>query len=136
MPRDLLALIKQEDDLTPGLDEASDLAPLARDTTALHDPKAGLHLYSKILCLADVDSCVVLEEMAFPPRERCTREKVSFILMNSASSCWDASSDQSILAHFLTRGESAKVIPLHVQSQGGLPTGRLGSDVTFSFEQS
>lgn len=36
-----------------------------------------LHPYTQTLNLNDVESCVILEEAAFPPQERATREKVS-----------------------------------------------------------
>lgn len=36
-----------------------------------------LHPYTNSLNLNDVDSCTILEEHAFPPQERCTKEKVS-----------------------------------------------------------
>jgi hypothetical protein len=36
-----------------------------------------LHPYTQTLTLNDVESCVILEEAAFPPQERATREKVS-----------------------------------------------------------
>lgn len=36
-----------------------------------------LHPYTQQLTVADVESCAILEELTFPPQERCTREKVS-----------------------------------------------------------
>lgn len=36
-----------------------------------------VHPYTQTLTLSDVESCVILEEAAFPPQERATREKVS-----------------------------------------------------------
>ena len=36
-----------------------------------------LHPYTQCLTVNDVESCTVLEEAAFPPEERCTKEKVS-----------------------------------------------------------
>ena len=38
-----------------------------------------LHPYVQSLSLADVDSCVALENTAFPEQERCSREKVSHV---------------------------------------------------------
>jgi len=38
---------------------------------------AKLHPYTRPLTLSDVDSCVALEDVAFPENERCSREKVS-----------------------------------------------------------
>ena len=35
-----------------------------------------LHPYVQTLSLSDLDSCVALEEDAFPEHERCSREKV------------------------------------------------------------
>ena len=42
-----------------------------------------LHPYTQTLTLNDVESCVILEEAAFPPQERTTREKVSQPLLPS-----------------------------------------------------
>lgn len=36
-----------------------------------------LHPYTQTLSLSDIESCVVLENAAFPPEERASREKVS-----------------------------------------------------------
>lgn len=38
--------------------------------------KNDLHPYVQTLSLADLDSCVALENAAFPEEERCSREKV------------------------------------------------------------
>ena len=38
-----------------------------------------LHPYTQTLTLNDVESCVRLEDVAFPPNERCSREKVSAV---------------------------------------------------------
>jgi hypothetical protein len=37
-----------------------------------------LHPFSQILSISNVDNCVKLEDGAFPPHERCSREKVCF----------------------------------------------------------
>ena len=42
-----------------------------------------LHPYTQTLTLNDVESCTLLEEAAFPPHERATREKVSFFHANA-----------------------------------------------------
>lgn len=39
--------------------------------------KNDLHPYVQTLSLADLESCVALENAAFPEEERCSREKVS-----------------------------------------------------------
>ena len=36
-----------------------------------------LHPYVQTLTVADLESCVALENSAFPPEERCSAEKVS-----------------------------------------------------------
>ena len=36
----------------------------------------GVKVYPKALTLSDVDACVILEDAAFPPEQRCSREKV------------------------------------------------------------
>ena len=93
MPRDLTELAKN--------DAISNMSPLDRtitkpDTDAEPQqpakPRQGnmfaeqaqknskrddLHPYTQTLTLNDVESCVILEEAAFPPQERATREKVS-----------------------------------------------------------
>jgi hypothetical protein len=90
MPRDLTDLAKH--------DAISNMSPLDRtskpDTDSQPDnkPRQGtmfaeqaqknskrddLHPYTQTLTLNDVESCVILEEAAFPPQERATREKVS-----------------------------------------------------------
>lgn len=89
MPRDLTELAKN--------DAISNMSPLDRtskpDTDSQPDkPRQGtmfaeqaqknskrddLHPYTQTLTLNDVESCVILEEAAFPPQERATREKVS-----------------------------------------------------------
>ena len=35
-----------------------------------------LHPYVQTLTIADLESCITLENMAFPPEERCSPEKV------------------------------------------------------------
>jgi len=93
MPRDLAELAKN--------DAISNMSPLDRTTKPDTDsaqqqqpekPQQGtmfaqqaqknskrddLHPYTQTLTLNDVESCVILEEAAFPPQERATKEKVS-----------------------------------------------------------
>lgn len=94
MPRDLTELAKD--------DAISNMSPLDRTLTKPDadsepqqqpdKPRQGtmfaeqaqknskrddLHPYTQTLTLNDVESCVILEEAAFPPQERATREKVS-----------------------------------------------------------
>ncbi len=45
-----------------------------------------LHPYVQTLSPSDVESCTRLEEEAFPPNERATREKVGFAFVLSVSS--------------------------------------------------
>jgi len=94
MPRDLTELVKQ--------DAISNMSPLDRtqksDSDAVQQPskpqqgytfaemahntskRDDLHPYTQTLTLSDVESCVILEEAAFPPQERATREKFQYRL--------------------------------------------------------
>jgi hypothetical protein len=91
MPRDLSALINEK--------AISNMSPLDRTDNNEDRPvqqpdkpaqgtmfaaqaqknskRDDLHPYTQTLTLRDVESCVILEEAAFPPQERATREKVS-----------------------------------------------------------
>lgn len=40
------------------------------------EDKGNLHPYVQTLTVADVESCVALENAAFPEHERCSRDKV------------------------------------------------------------
>lgn len=42
----------------------------------MESQRDALHLVSVILGLSDIDSCVMLDEVTFPPHQRCSREKV------------------------------------------------------------
>jgi hypothetical protein len=53
-------------------DEDKMMATLAQRSKPLDE----LHPYTQTLSLSDVESCVVLEDAAFPPNERASREKV------------------------------------------------------------
>lgn len=100
MPRDLTSFVKE--------DALSDMSPLGRSEqhqdqqTTQQDPPGSqdeppmmfrdsiqakgnqerdeLHPYTQTLTLSDVDSCVILEEAAFPPHERATKEKFRYRL--------------------------------------------------------
>lgn len=91
MPRDLAALIKEDtlqgmpqltkspeavDDRSPGMD-ATDEEGMLNSYQPVRTSRDELHPYTQTLSISDVDSCTKLEEEAFPPHERCTREKVS-----------------------------------------------------------
>lgn len=82
MPRDLFPTGNAGQQGADDTFAASTLAPLVRNTEAIHDPSSELHLFTQVLGTPDVDSCVILEEMAFPPQERCTRSKVSLVQRN------------------------------------------------------
>ncbi|KAL8795330.1 MAG: hypothetical protein Q9195_002200 [Heterodermia aff. obscurata] len=47
------------------------------------EEKGNLHPYIQTLTVADVDSCVALENAAFPEHERCSREKFIYRLNTS-----------------------------------------------------
>lgn len=104
MPRDLF--FKQSDEESPltltrspesqasnsmatGQDDPNDSA-LRRNELGLANPQLrskganisvrnDLHPYVQTLSLADVESCVALENATFPELERCSREKVSHL---------------------------------------------------------
>lgn len=98
MPRDLEALAKESADenmpeLTKSPDniegrqgpmETEDEMPqgsLFSQMVQKNDKRDELHPYTQTLSPSDLESCVRLEEEAFPPNERATREKVrSFLL--------------------------------------------------------
>lgn len=89
MPRDLSAL---KDDAIANMSplDRSD-KPAAADSSSdkpvqgtmfaaqaqTNSKRDNLHPYTQTLTLSDVQSCVILEEAAFPPQERATKEKVS-----------------------------------------------------------
>lgn len=49
----------------------------SRNTAGKFD---NLHPFTQVLSITNVDDCVILEEEAFPPNERCSREKVTVLL--------------------------------------------------------
>jgi hypothetical protein len=106
MPRDLSSLVKEdtlsgmqplnrsshEEDTTGTKDNdtadtvdreppmtAHDESRMFKNMAKNHGPsrRDELHPYTQTINLSNVDSCVLLEEAAFPPAERATREKVS-----------------------------------------------------------
>lgn len=91
MPRDLSALIKEDtlqgmpqltkspeevDERSPAMD-ATDEDEMVESFRPMRTSRDELHPYTQTLSISDVDSCTKLEEEAFPPNERCSREKVS-----------------------------------------------------------
>lgn len=90
MPRDLEALAgknashelphltKSPEALDQGLYEDDEQETTLESILSQRNEKRDeIHPYTQTLSLSDIDSCVLLEEQAFPPNERCTREKVS-----------------------------------------------------------
>ena len=59
------------------LDDAADEEAMMRSMPQPNDKRDELHPYTQALSISDVESCTKLEEVTFPPNERCTREKVS-----------------------------------------------------------
>lgn len=105
MPRDLHALVKEDDlqgmpELTKSPDQV-DLHPESNDGSMTaddeqrmisdlaqnqrNDKRDELHPYTQSLNLSDVDSCTRVEEEAFPPHERATREKFEYRLKTCSS---------------------------------------------------
>jgi len=82
MPRDLAALIKGDDKVDTDTDNAPAKPEglMFGETAASNSKRDDLHPYTQTLTLNDVDSCVVLEDLAFPPNERASRAKVSLLL--------------------------------------------------------
>lgn len=69
-------LEKSPGNLTDAMDSASQNDKLAQ-AMSQDESKSRLHPFTQILTLKDVGSCLKLEEAAFPPHQRCSREKVS-----------------------------------------------------------
>jgi hypothetical protein len=67
IPHSAFQLAADEDELTDKL-----YRDMHRD-----DKLYALNPYKQALTVANVESCVVLEDHCFPPHERCSREKVS-----------------------------------------------------------
>lgn len=70
---------QQEEDKKEDQPEGTMFASLANSVSRddSNPQRDDLHPYTQTLTLSDVDSCTILEEAAFPPNERATREKVS-----------------------------------------------------------
>ena len=93
MPRDLQAVAKEDTlqgmpELTKSPEEVDRTTMSAEDEGTMFDQLANrnekldeLHPYTNTLKLSDIESCVRLEEETFPPQERCTREKVSLLVL-------------------------------------------------------
>lgn len=100
MPTDLHAIAKEDTiqgmaQLTKSPEEVEGRSPMDDERSAALDAtddnqgstfaemaqanskRDELHPYTQALSIKDVESCTKLEEEAFPPHERCTREKVS-----------------------------------------------------------
>jgi hypothetical protein len=86
MPRDLHQLWAEATDQTlvdmPSLSEQPGRDDFERSSAmdawpVVEKPVSGLKLYPKALTLQDVDACCILEDTAFPPEQRSSREKVS-----------------------------------------------------------
>lgn len=79
--QDMSSLSKVSDDdysyeqKTSEQDENKMIATLKERSKTLDD----LHPYTQTLSLSDIESCVILENAAFPPQERASREKVSLL---------------------------------------------------------
>ena len=102
MPRDLAALredtLRGSPQLTKSPEEVEDRSPamdagdednmfrsIAARHAGLNSERDKLHPYTQTLSLSDIESCILLEEAAFPPNERCTREKVRRASTHSCS---------------------------------------------------
>ncbi|SMQ51004.1 unnamed protein product [Zymoseptoria tritici ST99CH_3D7] len=97
MPRDLSALAKESnietlptsrkptanDDAYEEPMSADDESQMIDELSERHNSKLDeLHPYTQTLSTADVESCVLLENAAFPPNERASREKFQYRLKN------------------------------------------------------
>ncbi|KAK3678280.1 hypothetical protein LTR78_001575 [Recurvomyces mirabilis] len=97
MPRDLSALAKEDtlqgmSQLTKSPDAVEELQQPRMTAEEENEMLQGLtpdpprskrdelHPYTQNLSLSDVESCTRLEEEAFPPQERCSREKFQYRL--------------------------------------------------------
>lgn len=95
MPRDLEAVAKEDGmppitkspdtmEERPRLMDFEDEEAMISALSQRNEKRDELHPYTQTLNLSDIDSCVKLEEAAFPPEERATREKVSRIPINQS----------------------------------------------------
>ena len=58
-------------------EDPQDLPPSSRMRGTTEPKKDSLHPYVQTLSLEDLESCLALENAAFPEHERCSREKVN-----------------------------------------------------------
>lgn len=65
----------EDDDTATGL-KSVDSKDLSGIQSAHNTKLDHLHPWVQSLTVSDVESCTELEQLAFPPHERCTREKV------------------------------------------------------------
>jgi len=79
MPRDLASLVKGNADSEPAPEGIMFGAQAAHDSET-SSKRNEVHPYTQTLTLRDVDACVVLEDLAFPPNERATRAKFQYRL--------------------------------------------------------
>jgi hypothetical protein len=78
MPRDLASLVKGDADGETAPSEGVMFGAMAANNKPEDNSKRDeVHPYTQTLTLSDVDSCVILEDLAFPPNERASRAKVS-----------------------------------------------------------
>jgi hypothetical protein len=76
MPRDLAALVKGDTNSEAAPEGIMFGAQATKDSETA-SKRNEVHPYTQTLTLRDVDSCVILEDLAFPPNERASRAKVS-----------------------------------------------------------
>lgn len=85
MPRDLAALVKGNANGEPAPEGIMFGAQATKDSETA-SKRNEVHPYTQTLTLRDVDSCVTLEDLAFPPNERASRAKVSLSFFSRRSS--------------------------------------------------
>jgi hypothetical protein len=85
MPRDLAALVKGDPNSEPAPEGIMFGAQATKDSETA-SKRNEVHPYTQTLTLRDVDSCVILEDLAFPPNERASRAKVSLSCSSRPSS--------------------------------------------------
>ena len=70
-------------------DQDSDATEYIDELGQSNEKRDPLHPYTQTLSLSDIESCVRLEDAAFPPQERASREKVSLAAANTPPCCGD-----------------------------------------------
>ena len=74
---DMPSLSEQPSDHQSGGEARASAMDIEPDWEPLEEQgPVGVKVYPKALTLSDVDACVILEDAAFPPEQRCSREKV------------------------------------------------------------